>query len=77
MPEFNITDVKGKEVSVKSLTEIDKPGLLIFFELPVDIDCNAAQTSKKVSVGQMMQSAGGGSFSQNIQKMHNQLFGKN
>ena len=77
MPEFNITDLKGMEVSVKSLTEIGKPVLLIFFELPSDIDCNAAQTSKKVSVGQMMQRTGGGSVSQNMQKMHYQLFSKN
>lgn len=76
MPEFNTADVTGKEVSVKSIIEIGSPVLVIFFELPADIDCNAAQESKKVTLGQMMQSAGGGSVSQNLQKMHTQLFGK-
>ena len=44
--------------------------------LPADIDCKAAQGSKKVTLGQMMQSAEGGSVSQNLQKIHTQLFGK-
>ena len=76
MPEFNTADVTGKEVSVKSIIEIGSPVLVIFFELPADIDCKAAQESKKVTLGQMMQSAGGGSVSQNLQKMYTQLFGK-
>jgi hypothetical protein len=76
IPEFNTADVTGKEVSVKSIIEIGSPVLVIFFELPADIDCKAAQESKKVTLGQMMQSAGGGSVSQNLQKIHTQLFGK-
>ncbi len=39
---------------------IGAPVLVIFFELPSDIDVKAAQASKKVSFGQMMQSAGDG-----------------
>lgn len=76
IPDFKVADVSGTEVSVKSITEVGTPVLVIFFELPADIDCKAAQESKKVSFGQMLQSAGGGSVSQAIEKIHNQLFGK-
>jgi len=76
IPDFKVVDVTGTEVAVKSIVEVGAPVLVIFFELPADIDCKAAQESKKVSFGQMMQSAGGGTVSQGIEKLHNQLFGK-
>ncbi len=76
IPDFKITDVAGAEIAVKSVIEVGAPVMVIFFELPSDIDCKAAQESKKISFGQMMQSAGGGTVSQGIEKIHNQLFGK-
>jgi hypothetical protein len=76
MPDFTTTDITGKEVSIKNITETGSPVLLIFFELPADIDCKAAQESKKATLGQMFQSSGGGSVSQKIEKIHNQLYGK-
>lgn len=76
IPDFKVTDVAGAEVAVKSVIEVGAPVLVIFFELPSDIDCRAAQESKKVSFGQMMQSAGGGTVNQGIEKIHIQLFGK-
>jgi len=75
MPAFNVTDVSGTEVAVKSITETGAPVLVIFFELPFDIDLKAAKESSKPSLSQMLQS-GGGKVTQGIEKMHNQLFGK-
>lgn len=75
MPAFNVTDVSGAEVAVKSLTETGAPVLVIFFEIPSDIDLKAAKESKKATFSQMMQ-AGGGKVTQEIEKIHNQLFGK-
>jgi hypothetical protein len=75
IPAFNVVDVSGAEVAIKSITESGAPVLLIFFEIPSDIDLKAAKESSKPSLSQMLQS-GGGKVTQGIEKIHNQLFGK-
>lgn len=75
IPAFNVVDVSGAEVAVKSITEAGAPVLVIFFEIPFDIDLKAAKASSKPTFSQMLQS-GGGKVTQEIEKIHNQLFGK-
>lgn len=45
MPEYNVYDLNNKPVSIKSLTESGKPVILIFFQLPTDIDIQVAKES--------------------------------
>jgi len=51
MPEYNISDVSGNEVSIKSITESGKPVIIIFIQLPSDIDIQEAKESGKGKSG--------------------------
>ncbi len=51
MPEYNISEVNGTEVSIKSITEGGKPVIIVFFQLPSDIDIQEAKESGKGKSG--------------------------
>ena len=57
MPEYNVYDLNNKPVSIKSITESGKPVILIFFQLPSDIDIQAGKESGEGKTGREFGSA--------------------
>jgi hypothetical protein len=51
MPEYNIADVNGNAVTINSITAGGKPVMIVFFQLPSDIDIQEAKKSGKGKSG--------------------------
>ncbi|MFT7280601.1 MAG: hypothetical protein ACI9DM_000320 [Cyclobacteriaceae bacterium] len=57
MPEYKVYDLKNESVSIKSITESGKPVILIFFQLPSDIDMQEAKESGAGKTGKQFGAA--------------------
>ncbi|MFA6597043.1 MAG: hypothetical protein WCS69_04910 [Ignavibacteriaceae bacterium] len=81
MVDFEVAANDGKTKSIKSCVEIGKPTMVVFFQIPKDVDINAMKTEKKdESVGgflsSMTQQAAGENWMTMFKDIESQFFNK-
>jgi hypothetical protein len=58
--EFNVTDISGNEVAIKSITENGKPVVIIFMQIPIDAKIGEAKTYDEETTNKEMAKAKSG-----------------
>lgn len=80
IPDFEVTSVSGEKKSIKNMVEDGKATLLVFFQIPSDVDLVAAKKEVKKEdglsgfLGGLTQTVAGEEWEQTIIKIENQLF---
>lgn len=80
MPGFKVTDSKGKEIAIQTITESGKPVLIVFFYLESNIDIQEAKKSGKDKtggqlLGAMKSGAVGSKLTGFCENMESEFFG--
>lgn len=76
LPDFNVVDVNGDSISINSVIN-NEPTLLVFFNLPKNIDINKAKTEKTATMKSMFSAASGSSISSLFINLESQVFNNN
>ena len=76
LPDFNVVDIDGNSISINSVIN-NEPTLLVFFNLPKNIDVNKAKTEKKATMKSMFSAASGSSISSLFINLESQVFNNN
>jgi len=76
LPDFNVVDVDGNAISINSIIN-NEPTLIVFFNLPKNIDINKAKTEKTATVKSMFSAASGSSISSLFINLESQIFNNN
>jgi len=76
LPDFNVVDVDGNTISINSIIN-NEPTLIVFFNLPKNIDINKAKAEKAATVKSMFSAASGSSISSLFINLESQIFNNN
>ena len=76
LPDFNVVDVDGNAISINSIIN-NEPTLIVFFNLPKNIDINKAKAEKAATVKSMFSAASGSSISSLFINLESQIFNNN